>query len=163
MIQFINNLIDQSVLSDNPLSLRSKFPSESKRWELNLKKQQNVTSPTLHVCLLISWSLLCAVWFQWTIWICGWIFFSPIQVIRLFEIVQVVEYILIKGFCFGYKEPTLHLFSSRRCKLYITGNILYKNQRRHLLCRVFTTQSSQNRPTLRLTARDGSPLGTPNA
>lgn len=90
-------------------------------------------------------------------------FFSPIQVIRLFEIVQVVEYILIKGFCFGYKEPTLHLFSSRRCKLYIIGNILYKNQRRHLLCRVFTTQSSQNRPTLRLTARDGSPLGTPNA
>lgn len=31
---------------------------------------------------------------------CGWIFFFPIEVIRLFEIVQAEEYILIKGFCF---------------------------------------------------------------
>lgn len=52
MIQFINNLIDQSGFSDNPISLSSKFQSECERCELNLKKQQNVTSLTLHILAL---------------------------------------------------------------------------------------------------------------
>lgn len=52
MIEFINNLVNQSIFSDNPLSVGSKWPRESKKHELSLKQQQNVISPSLHIFAL---------------------------------------------------------------------------------------------------------------
>lgn len=91
MIEFINNLVNQSIFFHNPLSLGNKLPSESKKCELCLKMQQTVFHP-LYTCLpfnLMVPFMGCLIPVDNLI---GWMdIFFPTEVIRVFERVSQAE------------------------------------------------------------------------